>query len=98
MILTLLKAWFGRKPEEVALDAEYISCREELRLAGLREEDLRNMEPDARVALLDRPGWILMTIFILPADLGSPVISATKLPGRRTPGESADNIPGPPGS
>ena len=40
--------------EEVALDAEYISCREELRLAGLREEDLRNMEPDARVALLEQ--------------------------------------------
>ena len=54
MILTLLKAWFGRKPEEVALDAEYISCREELRLAGFREEDLRNMEPDARVALLEQ--------------------------------------------
>ena len=54
MILTLLKTLFVPKPEEVALDAEYIFCREELRLAGLREEDLRRMDPDDRVALLEQ--------------------------------------------
>ena len=54
MILTFLKAWFAPKPEESAPDAEYETCREDLRIAGLREEDLRNMDPDARVALLEQ--------------------------------------------
>ena len=54
MILALLKTWFIPKPEEMALDAEYTSCREELRLAGLREEELRKMDPDDRVALLEQ--------------------------------------------
>ena len=54
MILTLLKTWFTPKPEEAALDAEYETCREELRIAGLREEDLRKMDPDDRVAALEQ--------------------------------------------
>ena len=54
MILSLLKILFVPKTEEIALDAEYESCREELRIAGLREEDLRNMDPDDRVALLEQ--------------------------------------------
>jgi hypothetical protein len=54
MILTVLKTLFVPKPEEVAMDAEYESCRQELRIAGLREEDLRKMDPDDRVALLEQ--------------------------------------------
>ncbi len=54
MILTLLKTIFIPKPEEVALDAEYETCRDRLRLAGLSEETLRNMDPDDRVALLEQ--------------------------------------------
>ena len=54
MILTFLKTLFTPKPEEMALDAEYESCRDQLRLAGLSEQALRNMDPDDRVALLER--------------------------------------------
>ena len=36
------------------MDAEYEPFREELRLVGLSEEDLRNMDPDDRVALLEQ--------------------------------------------
>ena len=36
------------------MDAEYEPFREELRLAGLSEETLRNMDPDDRVALLEQ--------------------------------------------
>ena len=54
MILTLLKTLFTPKPEEVALDAEYETYREELRLAGLSEQTLREMDPDDRVALLEQ--------------------------------------------
>ena len=54
MILTFLKTLFPPKAEEVALDAEYESCRDQLRLAGLSEQALRNMDPDDRVALLER--------------------------------------------
>ena len=54
MIGSLLKVLFVPRPEEVALDAEYQTYREELRIAGLREEDLRKMDPDDRVALLEQ--------------------------------------------
>lgn len=54
MILSLLKTLFIPKPEEAALDAEYQQLRDQLRLAGLNEETLRNMDPDDRVAILER--------------------------------------------
>jgi hypothetical protein len=54
MILTLLKTWFTPKPEAAAQDTEHKIRREELRIAGLREEDLRKMDPDDRVALLEQ--------------------------------------------
>lgn len=54
MILSLLKTLFIPKPEEAALDAEYQQLRDQLRLAGLNEEALRNMDPDDRVAILER--------------------------------------------
>lgn len=54
MILSLLKTLFIPKPEEAALDAEYQPLRDQLRLAGLNEEALRNMDPDDRVAILER--------------------------------------------
>ena len=40
--------------EEEALDAEYEPFRDQLRLAGLSEEELRKMDPDDRVAALER--------------------------------------------
>ena len=36
------------------MDAEYEPYQEELRLAGLDEEGLRNMDPDERVAALEQ--------------------------------------------
>lgn len=54
MIRSLLKILFVPRPEEAPLDAEYEIYREELRIAGLREEDLRKMDPDDRVALLEQ--------------------------------------------
>lgn len=42
------------RPEDLAVDAEYELIRDELRLAGLDEEMLRQMEPDDRVAVLER--------------------------------------------
>ena len=36
------------------MDAEYEPYRDELRLAGLSEEELRNMNPDDRVAALEQ--------------------------------------------
>jgi hypothetical protein len=54
MIRSLLKVLFVPRPEEVALDGEYQAYREELRIAGLREEELRKMDPDDRVALLEQ--------------------------------------------
>lgn len=53
MIFTLFKTLFSPRPEEVALDAEYQPFRDQLRLAGLSEQALREMDPDDRVALLE---------------------------------------------
>ncbi len=53
MIEFLKKLMYG-KPEEQILDAEYEPYREELSLAGLSEEQLRQMEPDDRVAALEQ--------------------------------------------
>lgn len=37
-----------------AMDAEYAPMRAALRLAGLSEQTLRNMQPDERVAALEK--------------------------------------------
>lgn len=51
----IINALFLLKPSyfEEILDAEYEPYREELQIAGLREADLRQMDPDDRVALLE---------------------------------------------
>ena len=41
-------------PEDIALEAEYRPRRAELANAGLDEEVLRSMDPDDRVAVLER--------------------------------------------
>ena len=41
-------------PEELVQDAEYEPYRDELSSAGLSEEILRSMDPDARVAALEQ--------------------------------------------
>ena len=53
-MIPFLKKLFCLSPEEKALDAEYEPYREELSLAGLSEEILREMEPDDRVAALEQ--------------------------------------------
>ena len=40
-------------PVDLPMDAEYVPYREELRLAGLDEEILRQMDPDDRVTALE---------------------------------------------
>ena len=42
------------RSEDRAVDAEFEPVREELSLAGLDEEELRKMDPDDRVAALER--------------------------------------------
>jgi hypothetical protein len=54
MIIDFLRVLFHANPEERALDAEYEPYREELTLAGLDEEELRRMDPDDRVAVLEQ--------------------------------------------
>ena len=44
----------SRSQLEAVLDAEYRPYREELRHAGLSEEELRHMDPDERVAVLEQ--------------------------------------------
>ena len=41
-------------PVDRPMDGEYVPFREELNLAGLDEEKLRQMEPDDRVAALEQ--------------------------------------------
>ena len=53
-MLALLKHFFHNSAAELIMDAEYEPYREELLLAGLSEETLRNMDPDARVAALEQ--------------------------------------------
>lgn len=43
-----------RPAQDRAMDAEYQPVRDGLRHAGLSEEALRKMEPDARVAALEQ--------------------------------------------
>lgn len=54
MIQHILRVLFPQNPKARAMDAEYESYQEELRLAGLDEEGLRSMDPDARVAALEQ--------------------------------------------
>ena len=53
MIPEFLKKLLAVVPEENILDAEYEPYREELSLAGLSEAELRQMDPDDRVAALE---------------------------------------------
>ena len=52
LLHSLLSAY--GKTQNPVMDAEYEPVREELALAGLDEETLRNMDPDARVEALER--------------------------------------------
>ena len=52
-MIAFLRNLFCCSPEGLVPDAEYEPYREELTLAGLSEESLRNMDPDARVAALE---------------------------------------------
>ena len=54
MILTVIQNLIHGGFSGTVMDAEYEPHREELRSAGLREEDLRRMEPDDRVAALEQ--------------------------------------------
>lgn len=54
MVIGFFRELFHVNPEEEILDAEYEPFREELSLAGLNEELLRQMEPDERVAVLEQ--------------------------------------------
>ena len=53
MFIRLLYTLLHGNREEI-LDAEYEPFRKELSLAGHREEDLRQMSPDDRVAALEQ--------------------------------------------
>ena len=44
----------GRPGEDCPVDAEFEPYREELALAGLSEAELREMDPDERVAALEQ--------------------------------------------
>ena len=54
MVLHVLRELFTISPEKRVLDAEYEPLRTELQLAGLNEAQLRNMDPDDRVAVLEK--------------------------------------------
>ena len=57
MIIHYLKSLFSANPIQdlnQPMDAEYEPYRKELRLAGLSEKKLRRMDPDARVAALEK--------------------------------------------
>ena len=54
MIIAFLRELFHVNQEEPVMDAEYEPCRDELCLAGLDEEELRQMDPDDRVAVLEQ--------------------------------------------
>ena len=54
MIILFLEDLLHWNEEEEVLDAEYEPFRDQLSLAGLSEEELRKMDPDDRVAALER--------------------------------------------
>lgn len=54
-MMRCFKNWFASSAaENLRLEAEYEPFRKKLRLAGLSEEVLRKMEPNDRVAALER--------------------------------------------
>ena len=53
MIIAFSKQTLDMNRLQAVLDAEYRPYREELRHAGLSEEELRHMDPDDRVAALE---------------------------------------------
>ena len=54
MIIKFLEDLLHWNEEKEVLDAEYELFRDQLSLAGLREEELRKMDPDDRVAALEQ--------------------------------------------
>ena len=54
MIIKFLEDLLHRNEGEEVLDAEYEPFRDQLSLAGLSEEELRKMDPDDRVAVLEQ--------------------------------------------
>ena len=54
MLIKFLEHLLHWHQEEEALDAEYEPFRDQLSLEGLREEELRKMDPDDRVTALER--------------------------------------------
>ncbi|MDO5545276.1 MAG: hypothetical protein Q4F81_05580 [Eubacteriales bacterium] len=54
MIIRLLEDLLHWNEEEAVPDAEYEPFRDQLCLAGLSEEELREMAPDDRVAALEQ--------------------------------------------
>ena len=54
MMIRFLEVLLHWNEEEEALDAKYEPLRDQLRLAGLSEEKLREMAPDERVAALEQ--------------------------------------------
>lgn len=53
MIIGFVRKLLYGKPKEWIVDAEYEPYRKELDLAGLSEAELRQMDPDDRVAALE---------------------------------------------
>ena len=53
MIIKVLRSLLHWNQEDI-LDAEYEPFRRELNLVGLQETELRNMDPDERVAALEQ--------------------------------------------
>lgn len=57
MIIRFIRDLFHVNPlltRDRPVDAEYVPVRDELRIAGLNEEELRQMDPDDRVAVLEQ--------------------------------------------
>ena len=54
MMIDFFKKLLSDRSAESAIDAEYEPFREELVLVGLSEDTLRKMDPDDRVAALER--------------------------------------------
>ena len=54
MKIRFLKSFFDGNTPERMLDAQVRPFRKQLRMAGLNEEELRKMDPDERVAVLER--------------------------------------------
>ena len=53
MKIRFLRSFFCGKTPERMLDAQVRPFRKQLRLAGLNEDELRRMDPDERVAVLE---------------------------------------------